>query len=395
MHGPQPAGVGQRAPRRAQAWTGTVNAHRAHRGLGRTFQRMELSTACRSRERAGPDRRHTSPARVRSGSSTSGEGNKGGRAAGQRRHGAVRHHPPGPQDGCRSVDRPAAPGRAGPGDRHAVQVPAAGRAVVGPGSSPRPTPSARCSPTMWRESGVGILIVEHDMALVAEICERIYVLDFGKIIYEGTTEEAPDSDLVRAAYLGEVDVCLSCGTSPPATTTGTVLRDVEYQVPDGAVVGAARPQRSRQDDTAQVRLRSAGTAVGPDPHRRRGRHQLPAHQLARRGVCHVPEGRGIFPSLTVADNIRLQAPPRRSKASSAMRPRFPAARRTAPSRSADDERRRAADAGAGPRLRRRTRRSSCSTRCRWASHRRSSTRSSSTCTTWRGSGDRCCSWSST
>jgi ABC-type branched-subunit amino acid transport system ATPase component len=56
------------------------------------------------------------------------------------------------------------------------------------------------------ESGVGILLVEHDMALVAEICERIYVLDFGKIIYEGTTNDALNSDLVRSAYLGEAVV---------------------------------------------------------------------------------------------------------------------------------------------------------------------------------------------
>ena len=57
-----------------------------------------------------------------------------------------------------------------------------------------------------RDMGVGILIVEHDMALVSGVCEQIYVLDFGKIIYTGTTKEALQSSLVRAAYLGEVSV---------------------------------------------------------------------------------------------------------------------------------------------------------------------------------------------
>lgn len=56
------------------------------------------------------------------------------------------------------------------------------------------------------ETGHGILIVEHDMALVADICARIYVLDFGKVIYEGTTAEALKSDTVKAAYLGDVAV---------------------------------------------------------------------------------------------------------------------------------------------------------------------------------------------
>jgi ABC-type branched-subunit amino acid transport system ATPase component len=54
------------------------------------------------------------------------------------------------------------------------------------------------------ETGYGILIVEHDMALVADVCTRIYVLDFGKIIYEGTTAEALSSATVKVAYLGEV-----------------------------------------------------------------------------------------------------------------------------------------------------------------------------------------------
>ena len=56
------------------------------------------------------------------------------------------------------------------------------------------------------DTGCGILIVEHDMALVSEICRRIWVLDFGRIIYEGTTAEALRSDTVKAAYLGEVAV---------------------------------------------------------------------------------------------------------------------------------------------------------------------------------------------
>jgi ABC-type branched-subunit amino acid transport system ATPase component len=61
--------------------------------------------------------------------------------------------------------------------------------------------------TDWvSQTGCGILIVEHDMALVSEICRQIYVLDFGKIIYQGATKDALSSDLVKAAYLGEVSV---------------------------------------------------------------------------------------------------------------------------------------------------------------------------------------------
>jgi ABC-type branched-subunit amino acid transport system ATPase component/branched-subunit amino acid ABC-type transport system permease component len=56
--------------------------------------------------------------------------------------------------------------------------------------------------TVVRERGCGILLVEHDMSLVREICDYVYVLDFGQLIFEGTTEEMQHSAQVRVAYLG-------------------------------------------------------------------------------------------------------------------------------------------------------------------------------------------------
>ena len=50
--------------------------------------------------------------------------------------------------------------------------------------------------------GTGILLVEHDMSLVMEVCDYIYVIDFGQPIFEGTTAEVRHSEIVRAAYLG-------------------------------------------------------------------------------------------------------------------------------------------------------------------------------------------------
>jgi ABC-type branched-subunit amino acid transport system ATPase component len=50
--------------------------------------------------------------------------------------------------------------------------------------------------------GSGILLVEHDMSLVMEICEYVYVLDFGQLIFSGTPEEVLVSEVVREAYLG-------------------------------------------------------------------------------------------------------------------------------------------------------------------------------------------------
>ena len=56
--------------------------------------------------------------------------------------------------------------------------------------------------TVVRERGCGILLVEHDMALVMDVCEYIYVLDFGRLIFQGTPAEVATSTDVQAAYLG-------------------------------------------------------------------------------------------------------------------------------------------------------------------------------------------------
>lgn len=55
------------------------------------------------------------------------------------------------------------------------------------------------------ELGVTILLVEHDMALVMSLCERICVISFGKKIAEGSPEEIRNNPLVQEAYLGKED----------------------------------------------------------------------------------------------------------------------------------------------------------------------------------------------
>jgi branched-chain amino acid transport system ATP-binding protein len=86
-----------------------------------------------------------------------------------------------------------------------------------------------------------------------------------------------------------------------------VLRNVDFTVGDGEVVALLGPNGAGKTTL----LRTATGFVKP----RSGRVELaganltgdPPHAFAKQGVCHLPEGRGIFPSLSVAENLRIQA----------------------------------------------------------------------------------------
>jgi branched-chain amino acid transport system ATP-binding protein len=86
----------------------------------------------------------------------------------------------------------------------------------------------------------------------------------------------------------------------------TVLRDVSLTVAPGQVVALLGPNGAGKTTL----LRTASGFVKPTSGRVdfKGNDlvgQLP-HRFARRGICFLPEGRGIFPSLTVSENLRAQ-----------------------------------------------------------------------------------------
>ena len=91
-----------------------------------------------------------------------------------------------------------------------------------------------------------------------------------------------------------------------------VLRGADLEVARGRAGRGPRRQRRRQvhADARAVRLAAAGRRRGPLS-RRAHRRISPGDRIARAGLVLVPEGRQVFPELSVTDNLRLGAYARR------------------------------------------------------------------------------------
>jgi branched-chain amino acid transport system ATP-binding protein len=87
----------------------------------------------------------------------------------------------------------------------------------------------------------------------------------------------------------------------------TVLRDVTLHVPPSTVVALLGPNGAGKTTLLRVAsglMRPTSGRVVIDGDDLTGRRP---HQLVAAGVCHVPEGRGVFPTLSVRDNLVLQS----------------------------------------------------------------------------------------
>lgn len=172
--------------------------------------------------------------------------------------------------------------------------------------------------------GPGILLVEHDMALVMSVCADLTVLDFGAVIARGTPAQVRDDPLVQEAYLGSSgDGRRGRGSVPAAAHTGDpvlavdglsagygnidVLDSVDLEVRAGEVLAVVGPNGAGKSTllkaVAGLVRPTAGSVrlLGHDVGR------AGADELARAGLCMVPEGRGVFPNLTVSENLWLDS----------------------------------------------------------------------------------------
>jgi branched-chain amino acid transport system ATP-binding protein len=174
-----------------------------------------------------------------------------------------------------------------------------------------------------RDSGVTVVVVEHDVSLVMAIADQVVVLDGGRVIARGRPDEVRRDPGVVAAYLGQrhgaaPDLSRPAprpGARPPAALAIRDLRvaygpiaavdGVSLEVAPGeivALVGANGAGKTSTLLAASGVLAAAGGTIALDGERI---ERWPAHRIAAAGIAHVPEGRRIFPRMTVWENLAM------------------------------------------------------------------------------------------
>ena len=169
-------------------------------------------------------------------------------------------------------------------------------------------------------SGIAVVLVEHDMALVMDISDHVVVLDAGRRIAAGRPLEVQRDPAVIKAYLGESDFHPRPRSAPlqPASVPALeiaglragygsveILKAIDIDVAPGefvAVLGANGAGKSTLMRAAVGLLKPMAGMVRLDG---RKLTAVPANRAARLGLVLVPEGRQVFPELSVIDNLRL------------------------------------------------------------------------------------------
>ena len=102
-----------------------------------------------------------------------------------------------------------------------------------------------------------MLLVEHHADLIFDICDRVTVLNLGKVLAAGTPAEIRSHREVVSAYLGAVSRCSRSAACRPATARSACCNGIDLTVGAGEIVALLGPNGAGKTHAAAGHLRPA------------------------------------------------------------------------------------------------------------------------------------------
>ena len=169
-------------------------------------------------------------------------------------------------------------------------------------------------------TGIPVLIVEHDVDRVLGFSRVVTVMNQGEVLMSGTPEEVRADRRVQAVYTGTGARAIAARRGQKALDEkpllkldrvnafygkSHILNDATLDVREGEIVallGRNGAGKTTLLKTLNGLVRAASGRIEFD---RREITALPAPDIARLGIGYVPQGRGLFAGMTVAENLAL------------------------------------------------------------------------------------------
>jgi branched-chain amino acid transport system ATP-binding protein/branched-chain amino acid transport system permease protein len=176
---------------------------------------------------------------------------------------------------------------------------------------------------------IPVLLVEHDIDRVFALADRVTVMNEGKVLIEGTADDARASRAVQEVYIGTGTAVLAATVrghdqsgvgSPLLTLAGIdtfygkshILREASLDVREREIVALLGRNGAGKSTLLKSIIGIARAADGRITLGDIDLRELPAAEIARLGIGYVPQGRGLFAGMSVRDNLELGRLKRRS-----------------------------------------------------------------------------------
>jgi len=167
---------------------------------------------------------------------------------------------------------------------------------------------------------IPVLLVEHDIDRVFSLADAVTVMNDGEVLVDGSVDDARNSPRVQEIYIGSGTHALASRQRTSAAREAVllsledvntfygkshILRNVSFDVKEREIVALLGRNGAGKSTLLKTIVGITPPASGEITLAGHALARRPSAEITRRGVSYVPQGRGLFAGMSVAENLEL------------------------------------------------------------------------------------------